>query len=99
MVAKLCSWLQTLSHTAMTAVPPIPPLTTGITGAFSSSLLPPTLFPSCPTPATTHQSCVAYNKAVSLMNAEARAAVADAAVRGELTVSDDITEEQLEEME
>jgi hypothetical protein len=75
-------------------VPPAPPLTTGITGAFSMSLLPPALFP----PAAIAPSPT-FSKAVSQMNAEARAAVADAAVRGELTVPDDITEEQLEEME
>ena len=88
------------SRTAM-SVPPAPPLTTGITGAFSASLLPPTLFPApAIAPATfARQPSVAFSKAVSQINADARAAVADAAVRGELTVPDDITEEQLEEME
>ena len=88
------------------SVPPAPPLTTGITGAFSASLLPPTLFPTgsadAATPAFasfTRTPCVAYSKVVAQINAGARAAVADAAVRGELTVPDDISEEQLEEME
>lgn len=87
------------------SVPPAPPLTTGITGAFSAHLLPPTLFPisaDAATPAIasfTRTPCVAYSKVMAQINADARAAVADAAVRGELTVPDDITEEQLEEME
>lgn len=89
----------------MSTVPPAPPLTTGITGAFSAHLLPPTLFPSSASAATSSTftsplaPSFAFNKAVSQINAEARAAVADAAVRGELTVPSDITEEQLEEME
>ena len=79
------------------SVPAAPPLTTGITGAFN--LLPPSLFVDDAALQPAQVPSVTYNKAVSLMNAEARAAVADAAVRGELTVSDNITEEQLEEME
>jgi hypothetical protein len=79
------------------SVPAAPPLTTGITGAFN--LLPPSLFVDAAALQPAQVPSVTYNKAVSQMNAEARAAVADAAVRGELTVSDDITEEQLEEME
>ena len=81
----------------MSAVPPAPPLTTGLTGVFGTSLLPPSLFPIAT--GDLFVPCVSYNKAVSQMNADARAAVADAAVRGELTVPEDVTEEQLEEME
>jgi len=86
----------------MSLSPPI--LTSGVTGMLES--LPASLFPSACVDGRSHRRPTSgivptgmYNQTIASATKDARASLIEMAARGELSSPDDVSEEQLEEMD